>query len=278
MSAVVGMSRAGLILVLVISAGTGLACGVFPSIDLWIAGKFYDAVNVQHNQPALHLSSAVLWLRRAAILVEILLVAPAVVAFGLKLVLPRSRLLISGSAIVFLISTMALGPGLLVNIALKDHWGRPRPGRIVEFGGDQHFVAWWNPRGDCVKNCSFVSGEVSSAFWTVAPAALAPPAWRVLAYGAALTFGVAVALLRMVTGGHFLSDTIFAGVFTFLIVWLMYALIFRWNRTRLNDEALERALERFSLGVSGAARRLFHRAADQTASTADGETNRCMRS
>ena len=45
-------------------------------------------------------------------------------------------------------------------------------------------------------------------------------------------------------GGHFVSDAIFAGVFTFLIVWLVYALIYRWPRTRLTDEAIERALER----------------------------------
>ena len=28
-------------------------------------------------------------------------------------------------------------------------------------------------------NCAFVSGDVAGAFWTIAPAALAPPQWRV---------------------------------------------------------------------------------------------------
>ena len=28
---------------------------------------------------------------------------------------------------IFLIATMAIGPGLIVNLGLKDHWHRPRP-------------------------------------------------------------------------------------------------------------------------------------------------------
>ena len=122
----------------------------------------------------------------------------------LKFILPRRKLLISGRAIVFLMATLALGPGLLVNVGLKDHWGRPRPIDVTQFGGDQHFVAWWDPRGDCPSNCSFVSGDVSGAFWTLAPAALAPPPWRALAYGAALALGAGMAALRMTGGRAFL--------------------------------------------------------------------------
>ena len=56
-------------------------------------------------------------------------------------------------------------------------------------------MPWWDPRGDCPKNCSFVAGEPSGAFWTLAPAALTPPAWRALAYGASLAFGACIAAL-----------------------------------------------------------------------------------
>jgi membrane-associated phospholipid phosphatase len=140
--------------------------------------------------------------------------------------------------------TMAVGPGLLVNVLLKDHWGRPRPIDVTQFGGNEHFVPWWDPRGDCDKNCAFVSGDVSGAFWTVAPAALAPPQWRALAYGAALALGLGMAAVRVMAGGHFASDVIFAGVFTFLIVWLAYAMIYRWPRTKLSDETVERRIER----------------------------------
>jgi hypothetical protein len=48
----------------------------------------------------------------------------------------------------------------------------------------------------------------------------------------------------------------FAGLFTFLIIWLVHALIYRWPRTRFSDEAVEVALERFSLsGLFGRRRK-----------------------
>ena len=34
---------------------------------------------------------------------------------------------------------------------------------LTEFGGTGHFVPWWDPRGDCPKNCSFIAGEPSLA-------------------------------------------------------------------------------------------------------------------
>jgi membrane-associated PAP2 superfamily phosphatase len=165
----------------------------------------------------------------------------------IKLMVPRRKLLMPGRAVVFLISTMILGPGLMANVILKDHWGRSRPIDVTQFGGTEHFVAWWDPRGDCPANCAFVSGDVSGAFWTVAPAALAPPQWRALAYGAALALGTGMAVLRVMAGAHFPSDVIFSGVFTFLIVWVVYALIYRWPRTRLSDDSIDRALSRLTL-------------------------------
>jgi membrane-associated PAP2 superfamily phosphatase len=176
--------------------------------------------------------------------VGVAVIVPVLAALALKLLLPRRRLLISGRAIVFLVTTLALGPGLLTNVILKDHWGRPRPIDVTQFGGDQHFVAWWDPRGDCPGNCSFVSGDVSGAFWTIAPAALVPLPWRGLAYGAALALGAGMAALRIMAGGHFFTDTVFAGVFTFLIIWVAHGLIYRWQRTRLTDEGVDRAIER----------------------------------
>ena len=104
--------------------------------------------------------------------------APAFIALAVKLVLPRRRMLIAPRAALFLIATLALAPGLVTNVILKDNWGRPRPIEVTEFDGPARFVPWWDPRGACDKNCSFVAGEGAGGFWTLAPAALAPPAWR----------------------------------------------------------------------------------------------------
>src|SRR5215813_10796941 len=115
---------------------------------------------------------------------------------------------------------------------------------VVEFGGDEHFRPWWDPRGDCPKNCSFVAGEPSGAFWTMAGAAVVPPQWRALGYGGALAFGAAVGVLRMAAGAHFFSDVVFAGVLSFLVIWLVHGWLYRWPRTRISDATVEQALER----------------------------------
>lgn len=125
---------------------------------------------------------------------------------------------IPGRTILFLVATLAAGPGLLVNLGLKEHSGRPRPTQIVEFGGAAEFRPFWRFDGACEKNCSFVSGEVSAAAWTLAPALLVPAPARGAAVAAALVFTAAASALRLSFGGHFLSDVVFAALFTFAIV------------------------------------------------------------
>jgi lipid A 4'-phosphatase len=239
------MNRTGLLLALALAAAVGLLFGFYPKLDLDLVRPFFDPAAGGFN-PVLN------WLRDVSRLIVTLLAAPAVLAIVGKLVLPRRPMLIPGRAAVLMVVTLALAPGLVTNVLLKSYWGRPRPIDVTAFGGDQHFVPWWDPRGDCPDNCSFVAGEPSGAFWTLAPAALVPPTWRALAYGAAVAFGAGVGLLRMAGGGHFFTDVVFSGVFTFLIIWLMHGLIFRWPATRISDRAVERALERLALPLHGA--------------------------
>lgn len=241
------MNRTGLIVALVIAAVGGALLGIFPGLDLGVAAYFHSFVDANRNYFAWRIYPPVMLARDVGLWIGTIIITPVVAALVFKLILPRRKLLIPGRAILFLMATMALGPGLLVNAILKEHWDRPRPIDVKQFGGDQHFVPWWDPRGDCPGNCSFVSGDVSGAFWTIAPAALMPPAIRPIAYGAALALGTAMAAFRVMAGGHFVSDVIFAGVFTFLIIWLCYALIYRWPRTRLSDDDVERALERIAM-------------------------------
>jgi lipid A 4'-phosphatase len=241
------MNRSGLIIALVIAAVTGVTLALYPEIELRLARPFYDIVDAAHNVFALRISPTLTTARDIGLWIGTLLVAPAVVALIIKLIVPPRKLLISGRAIVFLISTLIVGPGLLVNVILKDHWGRPRPIEVTQFGGTDRYVSWWDPRGTCDKNCSFVSGDVAGSVWTMAPAALAPPQWRALAYGASLALGAAMAAIRVMQGGHFLSDVIFAGVFMFLIIWLAHGVIYRWPRTRLSDDGIERAVERVAM-------------------------------
>jgi membrane-associated PAP2 superfamily phosphatase len=246
------MNRTGLLAALLLAAIVGIIFGLYPELDLRIAGLFIE--------PSANGFVPRTWIRYARDasmwIIAALAVLPAV-ALAVKLVLPRTRLLVSGRAIILLLATLALGPGLAVNVVLKETWSRSRPIDVAQFGGEERFVAWWDPRGNCASNCSFVTGDGSGAFWTLAPASLAPPAWRPLAYGAALTFGAAIGVMRMSFGGHFFTDVAFAGVITFLIIWLVHGLLYRWPKWRISDEAVERAIERVAIPVSDTVRALF---------------------
>src|ERR1700735_2148289 len=130
----------------------------------------------------------------------------------------RLRWAPSGRAMIFLIATMIIGPGLIVNLGLKDHWHRPRPIQTQDFNGPDPFVPWYDDNGGCKKNCSFVSGESSTGFWMVAPASVLPPPWRGAAMAAAFVFGFGASLLRLAFGGHYLSDVLLAGPITLIVI------------------------------------------------------------
>jgi len=233
------LNRTGLTIALAIAAAVGLLFGVWPQLDLKLAGLFFDAPRGGFWRSY---DPFYLFARDAGTWLIALVAAPAGLALIAKLLRPQRPLLIPGRAIVLMLLTLAIAPGLLANILLKEHWGRPRPIDVTEFGGDEHFRPWWDPRGDCARNCSFIAGEPSGAFWTMAPAALAPPQWRVVAYGAALAFGAALGLQRMAAGAHFFSDVVFAGVFAFLVIWIVHGWLYRWRPARMPDAAVEEAV------------------------------------
>ena len=240
------MNTTGLAIALAVAAIVGTVFGVYPQLDLDIAALFY---NPKTHAFLSWYQDWVEYVRDAASLIITLLAAPAFFAVLGKIVMPSRRMLIAGRGALLLIVTLALGPGIIANGIFKQHSARMRPESVTEFGGTGRFTPWWDPRGPCTENCSFIAGESSGAFWTLAPAALAPPQWRALAYGGAIAFGAAMGVLRMAAGAHFFTDVVFAGVIMFLLVWTCHGLIYRWRHTRLTDETVERPLERIGLAI-----------------------------
>jgi len=253
------MHRTGLIIALVIAAVVGAAFAINPALDLAIARPFH-AIDSGGNLFGLRLSPPLMLLRDSMLWFVTLVAFVPGGALLVKLLRPIRPMAMKPRAVLLLLASLALGPGLLTNVVLKDHWGRSRPIDVKPFGGQETFVPWYSPRGDCPNNCSFVSGDVSGAAWLLAPAALTPPPWRPLAYAGAVAFTAGMAALRIAFGGHFFTDTAFAGVFTFLVIWLLYALIYRWPRTRLSDETLDAMLTRVAMPGYRLMLRLFGRA------------------
>ncbi|MGI3902987.1 MAG: phosphatase PAP2 family protein [Janthinobacterium lividum] len=206
------VSNRGVALALALVVAVVVLFASTPGLDVAAAGIFYAGGG--RFVGVTPLGSG---LRQLFSVIPFLLLGGAAVLYGLRR-LGRPIPAPTGRGLAMLALSLALGPGLLVNGLLKDHWHRPRPVQVSQFGGPDHFRPVGPPGGDCARNCSFVSGEGASSFWSVAPALLVPPAWRAVALGAALAYAAATGLLRMAFGGHFLSDTLLAALFTWLVV------------------------------------------------------------
>ncbi len=129
-------------------------------------------------------------------------------------------------------ATFAVGPGLVVNLLLKEFWGRARPYQTSIFGGQKQFTPPWDMTDQCLRNCSFVSGEVSGT--TALAVVMVVVVWHLRDRLSRLTFAlgmtaapvlvVLAALQRISAGRHFLSDAILAALFTVLVGVQLY----RW--------------------------------------------------
>ncbi|MCW7754211.1 phosphatase PAP2 family protein [Desulfobotulus sp. H1] len=142
-------------------------------------------------------------------------------AYGLH---PFVRRMGGGRFLCSALLLFVLGPGLVVNLIFKDHMGRARPAQIEAFGGQADFVPPFVFSRECERNCSFASGHASVAAWLLCLVLLFNGyGKKVLVFLAGLYF-VLVGMGRIVQGGHFLSDVIFA----FLLVYVVAALL-QWS-------------------------------------------------
>ena len=123
-----------------------------------------------------------------------------------------------GRSLLFMALSLAIAPGLVVHGILKEVSHRPRPTSLTEFGGADVFRPFTRFDGACRHNCSFPSGGTAATTWTLAPASLVPPPWRGAALVIAVVFAAGTGLLRIASGGHFLSDVGGAALITILVV------------------------------------------------------------
>jgi membrane-associated PAP2 superfamily phosphatase len=209
-------------LTLALTLLAGIVFGLAPELDLAAARLFW-----REGTGFLGVAPTGEMLRSIFFQIPFWIGGIATLGWGLRRLGLPSVWLPNGRSILFLALSLALGPGLLVNMVLKEQSHRPRPVQTLELGGKWEFRPWYRFDGQCERNCPFVSGEGASAFWTVAPALLTPPPVRPLAIAAALTFGAATSALRMAFGGHYLSDVLFAGLFTLLIILALYRFLIR---------------------------------------------------
>jgi membrane-associated PAP2 superfamily phosphatase len=134
---------------------------------------------------------------------------------------------------VFVLLSVVLGPGLIGNVLLKDHWNHPRPREIVEFGGALHYVS--TPLPGREGGASFPCGHCTVGFlygigWWI---------WKrrraqaLTSLSAGLLAGGLLGVGRMAAGAHFLSDIFWSALLAAGVSHILYYHVLRLPR----DEA-----------------------------------------
>jgi lipid A 4'-phosphatase len=126
------------------------------------------------------------------------------------------------SEIVYIWVSGAVTMLLVVNVLLKNMWGRARPNDVSYFNGFQDFTPWYKISDACSSNCSFVSGDSSVGFFLIVFYFITKKnAYLYLG----LILGSLLGFIRIAAGGHFFSDIIFSQIVvtvTILVSFVLY--------------------------------------------------------
>ena len=164
------------------------------------------------------MSSVLRWVWLTGALALLGMVAWSMAARGPRWLPPRR-------SAAYLLAVLIVGPGVVVNLVFKDHWGRARPAHTQEFGGERTFSPPLVISDQCARNCSFVSGDASVGF-SLAALALVIAGRRRRWMTIGLAAGIAIGILRIALGRHYPSDVIFSGVFVLLTAAVLHRLMF----------------------------------------------------
>ncbi len=224
----------------------GLALVMFPAIDLGVARLFFLPGAAD---PTLRFAFNGAPLAQA--IHELAIFGPMVLGLGLLLgflwcaVRLRPLWGLGTMQWLFLLTALAVGPGLTANLLLKDNWHRARPLQIEEFGGASRFTPplVMAEAKQCDHNCAFVCGDASAGFYLTAFAYVARRRQRAI-FWAGIGAGLLTGLVRIGQGAHFLSDVLYAGALILAVTAALHALFHGraataawWRRYALSGSA-----------------------------------------
>lgn len=139
---------------------------------------------------------------------------------------------------LYFVLIMAIAPGLIINLVLKDNWGRPRPRNIIEFNG----IYQYEKPLEIDKSSSgksFPCGHASMGFYLIAPYFILRKKKKMLSQVFLVTgllLGGLIGLARIVQGGHYASDVIWAGGIVYLTSAGIYYLLNLDKKLFLNSQ------------------------------------------
>lgn len=202
----------------------------FPSLDIETSRLFFDPQLVGNGE------GSGFWLKESPTLnfifwfVDVLSRGVLVVAIALMIYfgVKRHRRLLPTTIVTL---SLILGPALIVNSVLKDHWDRARPRTVEVFGGTQTFTPAWVVSDQCKRNCSFTSGHAAAGFaFLVGHFVAKTRLWLFLG----LFSGLSIGLARVAVGAHFLSDVLFSGVVVYLVTALMASILVKISSRKIS--------------------------------------------
>lgn len=138
---------------------------------------------------------------------------------------------------VFVLLSVVLGPGIVGNVLLKDHWNHPRPREVVELGGPLRYVP--TPLPGHEGGASFPCGHCTVGFlygvgWWI---------WKrrralaIASLSAGLLAGGLLGVGRMAAGAHFLSDILWSALLAAGVSHVLYYHVLRLPRDEAPDAA-----------------------------------------
>ena len=196
-------------------------------LDITAAALFYQPGQGESAWP---LENYWLWaaLYQAAPVLALILLLGSLAVLAISR--PHAEGVMMRRRALFVLFSVMLGPGLVVNLILKDHYGRPRPRQIEQFQGH---LTYQPPGMPGSEGKSFPCGHCSVGFvvWVfhfLNRRRHPRRAWLILS--GAVGLGLLTGVSRMAAGAHFLSDVLWSGLLSYGVCALIhYPLVGRWE-------------------------------------------------
>ncbi len=190
-----------------------------PSLDLYTSGLFYYGAS-QFALQSFDMTSIIFRDILLPLIVIYMSILPIVGRF-FKIDKIFFNYKFSFREIFLLWVSQIVGVLIFVNLILKNFWGRARPNDVIEFGGKETFSPWFEITNACETNCSFVSGDASVGFSIIILYLITK---KIIFLYASVVAGIVLGLIRIMAGGHFLSDIFFAGFFIVILNTILFEL------------------------------------------------------
>jgi lipid A 4'-phosphatase len=203
---------------------------VFPAIDINISRLFFHGQFPRDQWWQALLHDSLNWFLGVSFGVVVAL-------YAVNRFTKRNLGNVDGKRVAYLFLVLGIGAGLIVNVALKDNFGRARPRDVTEFAGPKQFTPAFVVSHECRTNCSFSSGDAAGGFFSLA-LVFAFARRRRAALVAALAIGGIESLARISSGAHFFSDT---GVSFFVMLIVADVLYFYLVMSSAERDALNPA-------------------------------------